>query len=196
MDHTMDLSAVLEFVIRRNEQEALRSGQPLSDEQRSLLNDLPTSSSISHIATGEPESLPEPVPRDTNYEKLIAAAKTAYRQDRELNPSSRDWEFSISVLKLNRHPMNWLLGWAGVKQPKPWWDRWLLFLAALIFIAGTMTLIVLLAEKPGLFTKLLLGAGYVALVLVSYLASRGIEVRELERTIEKLRPVSRFHGQC
>lgn len=92
--------------------------------------------------------------------------------------------------------MNWLLGWAGVKQPKPWWDRWLLFLAALIFIAGTMTLIVLLAEKPGLFTKLLLGAGYVALVLVSYLASRGIEVRELERTIEKLRPVSRFHGQC
>jgi len=192
----MDLSAVLEFVIRRIEQEALRSGQPLSDEQRSLLNDLPTSSSISHIATGEPESLPEPVPRDTNYEKLIAAAKTAYRQDRELNPSSRDWEFSISVLKLNRHPMNWLLGWAGVKQPKPWWDRWLLFLAALIFIAGTMTLIVLLAEKPGLFTKLLLGAGYVALVLVSYLASRGIEVRELERTIEKLRPVSRFHGQC
>lgn len=192
----MDLSAVLEFVIRRNEQEALRSGQPLSDEQRSLLNDLPTSSSISHIATGEPESLPEPVPRDTNYEKLIAAAKTAYRQDRELNPSSRDWEFSISVLKLNRHPMNWLLGWAGVKQPKPWWDRWLLFLAALIFIAGTMTLIVLLAEKPGLFTKLLLGAGYVALVLVLYLASRGIEVRELERTIEKLRPVSRFHGQC
>lgn len=62
----MDLSAVLEFVIRRIEQEALRSGQPLSDEQRSLLNDLPTSSSISHIATGEPESLPEPVPRDTN----------------------------------------------------------------------------------------------------------------------------------
>jgi hypothetical protein len=131
MDRTADLVAALEFVVGRIDEEAMRSGAPLTDEQRSLLNNLPTVSSLPEIVTYDPESPPQVVPRDTNYERLCAAAKAAYRSDRELNPASLDWQFAFDVSKLNRHPMNWLLQWAGVKQRRPWWDRWLLVCAAL-----------------------------------------------------------------
>ncbi len=41
MDSTADLDAALQFVIRRVKEEATRSGEPLSEEQASLLEDLP-----------------------------------------------------------------------------------------------------------------------------------------------------------
>jgi hypothetical protein len=41
MDLTTDLETTVAFVIRRIEEQAMRSGQPLNEEERSLLNDLP-----------------------------------------------------------------------------------------------------------------------------------------------------------
>lgn len=56
MDRTADLESALRFVIRRIEEQATRSGEPLSEEQRMLLNYLPTSSS----GGGSPEDIPVP----------------------------------------------------------------------------------------------------------------------------------------
>ena len=171
----------------------MRSGAPLTDEQRSLLNNLPTVSSLPEIVTYDPESPPQVVPRDTNYERLCAAAKAAYRSDRELNPASLDWQFAFDVSKLNRHPMNWLLQWAGVKQRRPWWDRWLLVCAALLFIICTMAFMLpVIGEQGDPFRWALSGAGYLAIILLMYFASRRIEERQLGRNIEACRRSSRF----
>jgi hypothetical protein len=128
MGRSEDLNAALEFVATRIEQESTSSGEPLNEDELWLLNNLSTHSVVlPQTVAYDPEFPPVLIPpRDANYERLIALAKSAYRKDSVLDPASRDWEFAITVLKLNRHPMNWLLQWAGVKQPRPWWDRWLL----------------------------------------------------------------------
>jgi hypothetical protein len=196
MDRTADLSAALEFVIRRIEEEALRSGQPLNDEQHFLLNNLPKTASLPDFATSDPEN-PRllRIPRDVNYERLCAAAKAAHRSDLELAPASLDWEFALVVSKLNRHPMRWLLQWAGVKQRRPWWDRWLLVGAALFFIACTMALMPLVVSaQANLFHWILFAAGYLAVILLMYFASRRIEEWQLSQNIERCRRASRFVG--
>ena len=103
----------------------MRSGESLNEDHLFLLNNLPNHPDTPEFNTGDPE-VTSFVLRDTTYERLCALAKTAYRSDLELNPGSHDWEFAFNVTKLSRHPMCWLLQWAGVKQRRPWWDRWLL----------------------------------------------------------------------
>ena len=131
------MDAALGFVIRRIEEQAMRSGQPLDEDQRFLLNNLPKYSDAPQFNTGDPEFPVYFVPRDTSYERLCSLAKAAHHSDLELNPGSHDWEFAFNVSKLNRHPMCWLLQWPGVKQRRPWWDRWLLIIAALQDGSGT-----------------------------------------------------------
>ena len=92
----------------------------INDLQPWLLNHLPQSSSVSPIVinSGDPESLPEMVARDTDYERLIAATKAAHRKDgkdRGLDPASLDWEFALAVLKLRSsiiiHELALRVGW-------------------------------------------------------------------------------------
>ena len=66
-----------------------------------------------------------------------------------MNPGSPEWEFAFNVSKLNRHPMVWLLQWAGVKQRRPWWDRWLLFAASLLFVIATIPLMLVVIDGEG-----------------------------------------------
>jgi hypothetical protein len=85
MNVTEDLRPALEFVIARIEQEALRSGEPLNDEQRFLLNNLPTESALPAMDGTDPESPPlVSIPRDLAYECLIALAREARRNDMQL----------------------------------------------------------------------------------------------------------------
>ncbi len=107
-----DLQIALAFVIKRIEEEACRSGEPLDEDERLLLTHLPTTSALPFAV--DPE-FPAPVPRDFSYERLIKLAKAAHRYD--ASPSSElafDWEFAAAVLKLERHPMSWLLQWAEI----------------------------------------------------------------------------------
>jgi hypothetical protein len=54
--------------------------------------------------------------RDFVYERLCAVAKTADHADVRVDPlAAYRWEFAAAVSKLNGHPINWLLQWAGVK---------------------------------------------------------------------------------
>jgi hypothetical protein len=81
MNHDTDLDNALSFVVRRIEGEATRSGKPLTEEQGSLLNDLPTTPPFPVTASSDPEFPLLPVPRDLAYERLIALAKEARQHD-------------------------------------------------------------------------------------------------------------------
>jgi hypothetical protein len=192
MSQAEDLNAALEFVIVRIERESIRSGEPLTTEQRFLLNNLPSQPTFPSIIPGDPE-FPTVIapPRDTDYERLIALAKSAHRKDHELNPALRSWKFATSVLKLNRHPMNWLLQWAGLKPPRPWWDQWLLILAAIILIASMMTLL-FVPKKQGTPHWLVFGVGYMVLLLIFSVLARKMEAWQLMRNIETCRASSGF----
>jgi len=195
MEGTRDLRAALRFVVGRIEEQALLSGEPLTEEQRLLLSNLPKTSSIPLMTLDDPESPPQFVPRDTTYERLCALAKTAHSNDRELNPGSSDWEFAFNVLKLNRHPICWVLQWAGVKQRRPWWDRWLLIAAALLFVVLTLTLMLLVIRQTwSLWRGIVVICGYITIMLMAYLASRRVEERQLCQNIERCRSSSRLAG--
>jgi len=195
MDRTTDLAEALGFVIGRIEEEAMRSGEPLNEEQRFLLNNLPNQSDAPEFSTGDPEFSLHFVPRDTLFERLCALGKAAYRSDVELNPGSHEWEFAFNVSKLNRHPMCWLLQWAGVKQRRPWWDRWLPVAASLLFIIGTIPLMLLVIDRGWVLWRwAVAGIGYIGLMLFMRFASRRFEERQLEQNIERCRSTSRLVG--
>jgi hypothetical protein len=193
MDRIADLDAALGFVIGRIEEQAMRSGEPLSEEFRFLLNNLPRQSDAPEFTTGDPE-FPLPfVPRDSTYKRFCALAKAAHRSDLELNPGSHDWEFAFNVSKLSRHPMCWLLQWAGVKQRRPWWDRWILTIAALLAVISTLVLMLLVINEPwALWRWTAVVAGFLSIVLLMYFVSRRIEERQLGQNIERCRSTSRF----
>ena len=152
MDRTADLDSALSFVIGRIAEQAKLSGEPLSDEQRLLLNHLPSSTP----ANWDPESLLL-VPRNINLERVCSPGKAAYQHDRQVNPASLDWEFAFAVFTLGRHPMGGLLQWAGMKLRRPRWDGLLLIVAALLPI-GAVVLLVWSADGP-LFRSVGIGSG-------------------------------------
>jgi hypothetical protein len=185
MNRTADLDTALRFVIERIEEEATRSGEPLSDEQRFLLNHLPAYSAWTQPYGGDPEIPAQPIPRDTTYERVCAVAKAAHHHDLRLNPESTlDWEFAAAVSKLNRHPMSWLLRWAGVKQRRPWWDRWLLVAAALLFIFSVGAVMLLAGSGPWTgYQWIGVGAGYIFVVLLYFVSRRigaAVEAKHFE----------------
>jgi hypothetical protein len=197
MNRTADLEVALRFVTGRLGEEATQSGEPLTEEQIFLLNNLPSFplGAMAFYYRGQMSA--SPVPRDFNYERLCALGKAAYLSDRKLTPSL-DWEFALAVFKLNNHPMHGLLKWAGVRQRRPASDVILLIVAALLLVPTAMALILLLlfvgnARWPAV---LWVGIGlvYLALLLGIYSATRRMEQRQLEKQIDKCRLYSRFAG--
>jgi hypothetical protein len=185
-----DLDAALAFVAARIEEEAVKLGEPLTADERFLLQDLPKHSSIPLI----PPDVNNPVlvPRNLAYEKLCALAKSANRTDEMYNlASAQRWEFAAAVSKLNRHPMAWLLDWAGVKVQKPWWDKWLLLFSALLFIAAIIAPTVLAGDEPWSSAEwVALGFIYVGALTLMYFGARSVENWQLRQTIERCRAAS------
>src|ERR1700730_17618681 len=177
MDRTADLDSALRFVIGLIAEQAKLSGEPLSDEQRLLLNHLPSSTQ----ANWDPE-IPVLVPRNINLERVCALGKAAYQHDREVNPASLDWEFAFAVFTLDRHPMGGLLQWAGMKPRRPKWDGLLLIVTALVPIVAVVLLVVWNAEGT-LSRSVGIGSGCVAIMLLIFFAARRIKKRRLEEDI-------------
>jgi hypothetical protein len=191
MKQTTDMETALSFVIGRIEEEAMLSGEPLTEDERNLLHDLPRTPSMPDINSYDRVFPVDVRLRDTTYERLCALAKAARLKDVALNPTMLDWDFVFSVAKLNNHPMCWLLQWAGVKQRRPWWDRWLLVGAACLFLGVTMPLLFLIVDKPpAIWRWIVAGGGYGIAILCMYFASRRIEKKQLERNIERFRNAS------
>ena len=186
---TADLDAALRFVIRRIEEEANRSGEPLTDDEQLLLNNLPKDPPLFQNSGGCAEFPPVVVPRDATYERLCALAKSAHQSDRTVNAEAGSWEFALAVSTLCRHPISWLLWWAGVRTRKPARDPWLLFGAASLILifsgAGVMTLIV--HELWARLLLTLIAAGSMAMVVFLYFACQRTGRWQLERSIERYR---------
>lgn len=144
MYRTADLDAALSFVIRRVEEQAKQSGEPLDEERRLLLNNL-THSLSTPVWDSEFQHL---VPRNINYERLCALGKAARLNDFQSSPASLDWEFAFAVFQLNHHPMWGLLQQAGVKYRKPLWDQLFLVIGALLLVVAAVTLVSLAGNQP------------------------------------------------
>jgi hypothetical protein len=197
MDRNADLDHALAFVIERIEEEATRSGERLTDEQRFLLNNLPRYSALPVTNVPDPEYPPMLIPRDVAYERLIALARDARRNDVRVNPASDlEWKCAVAVSKLNRDPISWLLGWAGMKERRPWWDRPLLLGVSLLFTFLLMALMLSGQAETGTRLRWVgVGVGYVGMLLLLYFASRHIEEWQLKQTIEKCRRDSASQGK-
>lgn len=192
MDRTADLDAALSFVIRRVEEQAKQSGEPLTKEQRLLLNTLPSAMPVSPDWASEfgPAAL---VPRNIDYERLCALGKAARLNDLLVSPASLDWDFAFAVFQFNNHPMWGLLLSAGMKYRKPLWDQLLLIVAALLFVVAMLALTLLAGDQPlTLFQWIKIFSGSGLVLLVAYLASRRVEKLRLEKNIERCKLASRF----
>jgi hypothetical protein len=184
-----DLDVALRFVIGRIEEEANRSGDPLSDDERLLLNNLPKDPPLVQTSGGFEEWPPVVVPRDATYERLCALAKSAYHSDRTVNAEAGSWEFAADVSTLCRHPISWLLWWAGLKTHKPPRDPWLLLGATVLILIGLgSALITVIVHEPWIRLLLtLIAAGCVATAIFFYFASQQNERCQLEQSIERHR---------
>ncbi len=187
MDRSADLNSALSFVIGRIAEQAKLSGETLSDEQRLLLNHLPSRTP----ANWDPEIVVL-VPRNINLERVCALGRAAYQRDRQVDPTALDWEFAFAVFMVDRHPMGGLLQWAGMKLRRPRWDGLLLIVTALLPIVA-VALLVWNADGP-LFRSVGIGSECVAIMLLIFFASRRIEKQRLEEDIERCRLASRFVG--
>lgn len=188
-----DIDAALEFIFKRIEEEAARSGEPLSEEENRLLHELPGRPTRKFPYTPQMYGdwgLEIQVPtRDTAYERLCKIAKNAYSFDQDMDTArTTNWEFAASVTKLNHHPAAWLLNWAGVKYRKPWWDQLVLLSFACLVIAAGGGLMLLF--ELHLLTKSIwaaTAASCVILLVLLFRATGRIEAWELRQSIESCR---------
>jgi hypothetical protein len=190
MNQDTDLDDALNFVENEIQREASQSGQPLTEEEGILLNNLPTAPVFPLTSATDPAQ--RPVPRDLAYERLIAVAKEARQRDNRVGSiSDRKWRYAATVCKLNRHPMSWLLHWAGIREENSWWDRSLLIISATFLALCLITIILLgIIDAWTRSTWIAGGIGYCVLVLSLYFGTRHLEDRQLRRDVEKYRLVS------
>jgi hypothetical protein len=183
-----DLDTALAFVIAQVEEEATRSGAPLDDEERYMLTHLPSTSVFPEWV--DPES-PTLIPRDLAYEKLCSLARAARVRDLGTRPGAEgEWDFAAAMFKLNRHPMSWLLQLAGLRERRPWWDRWLLVAAALLIIlcGGAAMLFAQTHEESWTWVEWAIFGGACAAALASlYVASRRFGDWQLRKNVERFR---------
>ncbi|MCU1303762.1 MAG: hypothetical protein JWQ87_4046 [Candidatus Sulfotelmatobacter sp.] len=196
-----DLDAALAFVVERISQEADRLAAPLDDDENHLLNHLPTEptnpTAVWGFNTAYEDSWPTPALRDLRFERLCKLAKLARLDDLQSSPdAAREWEFAAAVLELHRHPMSWLLNWAGIPIGKRPARLDLLFLVAtaafvvVLFLVGVLALSDLTDGKKEIWkwTSWLVGACvYGTIITFLYFAVRRVEVWQRERNIEKCR---------
>jgi hypothetical protein len=198
-----DLDVALGFVIERITEEAQRSAAPLDDDDTHFLNDLPTeptnpmAAEASGFNTAYGEFLPTPVLRDLRFDRLCKLASDAHSHDLQTRPGGvHEWEFAAAVLQLHRHPMSWLLGWAGIRAAKrpARWDRLLLVATAtfvvVLSLVGAFTLSALTDGQNNVWKWTLWIAGgcvYGVVMTLLYFAVRRLESRQQERDIERSR---------
>ena len=197
-----DLDFALTFVVERITQEAQDSAAPLNEDEQYFLNHLPTeptnpTAAASGFNTAYEGFWSTPVLRDLRFERLCKLARDARSHDLQTRPdSARQWEFAAAVLELQRHPMSWLLKWAGIrtKERTARWDRLLLVTTAafmvVLFLLGALALSVLTDGQNEVWKWTLWVTGacvYGSLTTLLYFAVRRLDFRQRERNVEKYR---------
>jgi hypothetical protein len=165
-----DLDTAVAFVIERIGEEAERATAPLDDDEVDFLNHLPAQPTNPTAGLGFNTAYeyfwPTPVLRDFRFERLCRLAKSAHLHDLQTRPgAAREWGFAAAVLRLNRHPMSWLLQWAGIKLRKArgLLDGCLLLTTALLLVIvavlGVLALSVLVGGHGEVWKRTLWIAG-------------------------------------
>ena len=189
------------FVIERISKEAERSGVPLDDGERHFLNHLPNKPTNPTAEwgfnTAYEGNWPISVLRDLGFERLCHLAKGARLNDLHTRPQgTREWEFAGTVLLAHRHPLSWLLQWAGIRTVKRHarWDRLLLVgtgtLVVAVFVLGALALSVLTdgqSDARKWVFCVIGGCIYGGFLTLLYFGVRRVEARQQERHIEKYR---------
>jgi hypothetical protein len=189
-----DLDAALAFVIAQIDEEGVRSSAPLDDQERFLLTHLPTRPTSPAAYPDLDPEWPTPALCDLPYEQLCRLAKNARLHDIQTRPgAAREWEYASAVLELNRHPMAWLLDWAGMKKRRPRWDSLMLVgtavLFVLLFVLGAIGLSLVIEGRSELWRRSAIAAGgciYIAgdrLLILFHAATRGIANKEHDREV-------------
>ncbi len=180
------LDTAVAFIKRRIEKEAARSGEPLSSEERFLLNHLPSESVLPKPYAAGPKYPTVLLPRDRSYERLCKLAQTAYHNDLRLDPSAREWQYAAAVTQVNHDPIFWLLEWSGVKERSRSCDRWLLVISGVVLVVIMLPLMLLMMSRhPNRLQWAELIAVFFVFAGLLQLASRRITKRQLMRTIER-----------
>jgi hypothetical protein len=205
-----DLDVALTFVVEQITQEAERSSASLDDDERYFLNHLPTEPTNPTAAwgfnTAHEASWPTPVLRDFRFERLCKLAREARLHDLRTRPdTAREWEFAAAVLEFHRHPMSWLLGWAGIpagKRPARW-DRLLLVATAtfvvVLFLLGVVALSIITDGQKEVWKWTLWVVGacvYGTIITLLYFTVRRFEARQRERNVEMCRRDLPVHGSA
>lgn len=141
--------------------------------------------------------MPTHILGDFGFERLCKLAKDAHGHDLRTRPDAvPEWEFAAAVLEFARHPMSWLLGWAGVRTKKRLerWDRLLLVTSAtfvvVLFLVGAAALSALTDGIKGLWRWAVWAVGacvYGSAITLVYFAVRRLEIRKQESNIERCR---------
>ena len=182
-----DLENALLFVMARIEAEATRECEPLDEEEKLLLRHLPTVSPAPIVFDPDLPIL-LPVPRDVRYERLCSCARAAYTRDVAESPDGvRRWQSAAVVLNSSRHPVGWLLQSAGVRAPRPWWDRWLLVGVALSVTACAVAVPVLLSSTSSVLMEVAAPAGCVGIVIAAYIALKKSQAWQVQEVAGKNR---------
>jgi hypothetical protein len=205
-----DLDVALTFVVERITLEAEHSAEPLDEDEKYFLNHLPTEPTNPTATWGCNTAYegywPEPVLRDFRFERLCKLARDAHRHDLPTRPDAAlEWEFAAAVLEFHRHPLSWLLGWAGIRAGKrpARWDRLLLVTTAafvvVLFLLGALALSVLTDGQKAVWKWALWvvgGSVYGTVIMLLYFAVRRLEARQREQNIEKHRRDLPVHGSA
>lgn len=195
---TSNLELALAFVMERISDEAERSGQPLNEDDRYLLEHLPTeptNPTLDYCNSADEYSWPTPILRDFQFERVSKLAKDARVNDIRIQPvAEAQWEYAAAVLELNRHPMYWLLQWAGAKKQRPPWDIWLLIGIALLLVVlfglGAIGIDLFSESRSEFWKRTLWVAGaalYTASIVGLYFATRRLGRWQAMRRVEKYR---------
>jgi hypothetical protein len=188
-----DVHAALKFVISRITDEAEHAGTPLSSHEVQFLNHLPRRPTNPTVSLGVSRRITLPT-RDHGFERLCALARNAHKHDLDSRANAaREWKFALAVLQLNRHPMAWLLEWAGMKRLKARLDGCLLVSTALVIAALALPIFVLAAriEHSTYVWKSTLviagGAALFGMVAALYLMAQRFEQWQLKKIVEESR---------
>lgn len=175
----------------------MRAGDPLDDDERHFLHHLPTHPSVPTTTWTRPGALWPPLRvRDFVFERLCKLAKEARRHDVEMNPdAAREWKFAGAVLQFSRHPMAWLLNWAGIRTRVR--GSYLLMACAVtaivvVFSVVAVAVSVLVGGSGGLSASAFMIAIVVALaaiLIASYLVMNKLERWLGRRAVERCRCV-------
>ena len=182
-----DLQPSLTFVTERIEKQAAQSGTPLTEEEHQLLSNLPTRATKLDWYDPEYPTFEIQAPIDHAYERLCLLAKEAYAGDLRADPGlAANWRLAAAVSTLHQHPMAWLLWWAGLRQHKPWWDRLLLFLTALLWVLFNLVVAIVGGDRiSGPRGWLLFVVANVGALVLIYFICRWTGSRHLRQLFQK-----------